>query len=509
MVELSYGFGGEGFLQHGLPNHPKEEESLTVKIGTTLILSFILPVVYVRMVGNNHESSDAPSSSQAKVNGTTTTKKKKEKTTTTTKVYKYEIVNGKKVLVLQESSSSEKSNHHPSSSSSSSTRRRQKLTFLLKIWTLGILMAAFLVITQSPQNTQIARGIFEAPFLTASEVDEWMNRGARVAARNYELGLRLNNQGNDTNAPNDDKATTLDEEEWREFLTYPYGWRKERQPDYPVTDLQIEADPFTEDDLDWLESKLDARLAPLLERIYGVPPTALKSSGMIFIRYEPGVRTRLVRHTDEQLISFNILLSQNFTGGGTKFWNRDTQQPVTHIQPSRVGQVLMHTGLVDHEGVPVDSGTRFILVGFLDAKRLNDQGRSSGLSWYSSFGSLNWISRWLLLMLNEILILNGDIPERPSLSVEKKREPWYPFFLRSELGKKAIYYVSNFFVYLGDQVAPYSHVQLVPDEHADKYLQALDEAFIENQKGQKVDIPKSSFGQRVGLANWFEFRAFR
>lgn len=37
-------------------------------------------------------------------------------------------------------------------------------------------------------------------------------------------------------------------------------------------------DPFTRSDLDWLQTKLDARLAPTLSRIFGIPESSIRAN---------------------------------------------------------------------------------------------------------------------------------------------------------------------------------------------------------------------------------------
>lgn len=116
---------------------------------------------------------------------------------------------------------------------------------------------------------------------------------------------------------------------------------------------------------------------------------------MFVVRYDENKQTRLVNHTDTAFISINILLDDQFEGGGTRFWDRATKMPFAHIQPTHVGQVLMHSALLNHEGIHVEKGRRTIFVGFLDVDRVDPFAKGTlqtGISWYASWGSLFWLA---------------------------------------------------------------------------------------------------------------------
>mmetsp|Transcript_25615 Transcript_25615/g.47746 ORF Transcript_25615/g.47746 Transcript_25615/m.47746 type:complete len:317 (-) Transcript_25615:39-989(-) len=117
------------------------------------------------------------------------------------------------------------------------------------------------------------------------------------------------------------------------------------------------------------------------------------------VRYDASDgQSYLPLHTDSSRLSFNVLLSSDFEGGGT--WYCDPLFDRTcNLHPS-VGEVLLNDALVLHEGLEVTRGRRYILVGFLsvDSERYGTEGgvcgRSSGttgLSWYASRLSLPWL----------------------------------------------------------------------------------------------------------------------
>jgi hypothetical protein len=100
----------------------------------------------------------------------------------------------------------------------------------------------------------------------------------------------------------------------------PSGWKKDRHTLYPTTDLNLITDPFTPQDREWLASALDARLSPLMERSYGVFRGAIRANDMFVVRYDGGEegQDRLRVHTDSSHLSFNVLLNDEFEGGGTR-----------------------------------------------------------------------------------------------------------------------------------------------------------------------------------------------
>jgi hypothetical protein len=116
---------------------------------------------------------------------------------------------------------------------------------------------------------------------------------------------------------------------------------------------------------------------------------------LFVVRYDENKRTFLANHTDDGKISFNILLDDDFEGGGTLFWNRARGEPFAHVQPTQAGQVLFNSALLNHEGVHLERGRRTIFVGFLEVDEVDpfieDRQVPTGLSFWSSWGSLPWL----------------------------------------------------------------------------------------------------------------------
>jgi len=103
---------------------------------------------------------------------------------------------------------------------------------------------------------------------------------ANVAAeRNANRG-RLRLLWNDDDNDNYNSTVTMPTEEERKeaelVLKAPVGWKKERHSSYPTTDLNV-VDDLEKGDRNYLKGLLDARLSPLLERVFGVSRDSIRA----------------------------------------------------------------------------------------------------------------------------------------------------------------------------------------------------------------------------------------
>jgi hypothetical protein len=149
-------------------------------------------------------------------------------------------------------------------------------------------------------------------------------------------------------------------------------------------------------------SVIGERLYPLLARQYGLAGAGeLWLKELVVIKYQPRLGTPLAapptithaapdgvaRHRDSSVLSFNVLLSlpTDFAGGGTLFPSMaaDTGEARSsdggtggssrgsgdseQVAPVMLGQgdAVLHSGKVEHEGVAVSAGTRYVLAGFV------------------------------------------------------------------------------------------------------------------------------------------------
>lgn len=331
-------------------------------------------------------------------------------------------------------------------------------------------MTVIILALKNPHNYFSIRRVFVAPLFTKDECQKVMNMASVAAEINYERAI-IGNIEFDEDSSADAEYTMLQRE--------PQGWRKDRHGSYPTTDLNWVTDPFTAEDRAWLSQRLDARLAPLLERTFGVPAKSIRANDMFVVRYDAlkgdGHRKYLSNHTDSSDISFNVILNDDFEGGGTRFWDRLKQRPFAHVTPKLPGTVLAHPAVINHEGATITSGTRMILVGFLSIDRVDpfDTSVMTGLSWQASWGCWSWLTT----KFKEAYGLRSGRTEDNDDEGEAhwtNDNKWVKGFLLDMV---------RLFQGLGDAFATHVVEELVSDKAANYFIQALDEAYYAKGDG--------------------------
>jgi len=345
---------------------------------------------------------------------------------------------------------------------------------------------AFLLGKRSPNNAWTSRGVFVAPFLTRDECRQLLDMAHGAASRNYDNAASAERfLGGKTGGGNEGAGVVtelqLDNATIQAMKSYPRGWQKKRHGQYPTTDLNLVSDPFTTDDRRWLRGKFDRRIAPLLSRIYGIPPAAIRANDMFIVRYDSDGRTSLNNHTDDSDITINVLLNDEFEGGGTRYWNRALQQPFGHVKPKRPGTVATNSARINHEGAPITNGTRYLLVGFLSLDRIDPfpPHAPTNCSWYATW--LNW--SWM--------------------TTKFKQGYWGELFRNDRKGETPLCHVYKILWQaletLGDVLSTH-HVQyLVDDDDADEYLRALDGAYGEDDSV----VENTNSNVKNNKATWF------
>jgi len=141
-----------------------------------------------------------------------------------------------------------------------------------------------------------------------------------------------------------------------------HGWQT-RGIFYPTVDIPLHEIPAL---TEFYQRTLPSRVFPLMARTFGVAAEGLafKDTMVFIIKYTTLAHGRpgLPMHKDSSHLSFNIALSTehtDFEGGGT--WIHLLNDTVTHHQ----GEALIHHSRVWHEGLPITSGVRYVLVGFI------------------------------------------------------------------------------------------------------------------------------------------------
>jgi hypothetical protein len=132
--------------------------------------------------------------------------------------------------------------------------RKELSTWVITVAVICCIMSCLLVLSFSSNNRLVSRGVFEAPLFTEEECKSLVKRSYVAAQRNAQ---------NST----DDK-----------LLEEPVGWQKARHATYPTIDLNLVTDSFLKEDRDYLANLLDHRLSPLMQRIYGIVPSAIRAN---------------------------------------------------------------------------------------------------------------------------------------------------------------------------------------------------------------------------------------
>lgn len=77
------------------------------------------------------------------------------------------------------------------------------------------------------------------------------------------------------------------------------------------------------------------------------------------VKYDTDKASFLSMHTDNDFLSFQILLNNDFEGGGTYFADGITMKP-------EKGDLIIHNGQQIHGALPITKGKRYLLVGFFN-----------------------------------------------------------------------------------------------------------------------------------------------
>jgi hypothetical protein len=136
------------------------------------------------------------------------------------------------------------------------------------------------------------------------------------------------------------------------------GWMTNRHNDYPTTDLPVDKIPaifgIILETLKTITNKISIS--------YGLhDDMVLDIKDLFVVKYSHDAQNHLEMHTDGSFLSFNILLSDpsDFEGGGTYF----DDGLISRLEQ---GDILIHSSRIKHSGLPITSGCRYLLVGFLN-----------------------------------------------------------------------------------------------------------------------------------------------
>ena len=138
------------------------------------------------------------------------------------------------------------------------------------------------------------------------------------------------------------------------------GWTTKRHINYPTTDIPV----YLINSISTFIFQYSSTIYNLIKDSYQLPENiGLDIIDLFIVKYEEDKQNYLSSHKDGSFISFSILLSNHndFEGGGTQF----EDGLVTKIKQ---GDILIHSSLITHSGVPITKGKRYLLVGFVNLK---------------------------------------------------------------------------------------------------------------------------------------------
>ena len=136
-------------------------------------------------------------------------------------------------------------------------------------------------------------------------------------------------------------------------------WVTDRHEFYPTVDQSMEEIGMEE----IYQSVLETFVYPIFIWYWGLEGDNWKTlpSENFIAKYSIDNQGSLDLHHDISLITLNVRLNNDFTGGGTYLPKYNLT-----VNPSKKGNAIAHPGMITHKhgGRPVDSGTRYILVTF-------------------------------------------------------------------------------------------------------------------------------------------------
>ena len=364
-------FPGEQFLTDDitLPDFARERQLIIYKIVAVVsVFIIVLPVLFAAKQVELVEQSSASTDCDAAPSAAAKRGAKKRVNN------KSKRVNGKKVV--QQAGVSSPLKESPSEQATTTTTVINPI--ISNLLNLICIIIIFFITFLNDNNLFAARTIIQAPVFTREECQHVINMAHAAAQRNAESAQRdkaaLLLQHHDlkdeditqTQQQHYDNATYSEEQHklntLRSIIKEPSGWKKGRHTSYPTTDLNLVTDPFTAEDRAYLAERLNARLAPVVERAFGIARGAIRANDVSFVtciecitvgkivaydtfshfltsqrlfiftslyyyfirqifvvRYDATKgQQQLRRHTDSSHLSFNILLNDGFEGGGTR-----------------------------------------------------------------------------------------------------------------------------------------------------------------------------------------------
>ena len=141
-----------------------------------------------------------------------------------------------------------------------------------------------------------------------------------------------------------------------------YSWKKKRHDDYPTTDNEITK---LWKNYNLINRKFENVISKEINKLFNLKNVKLLVNEYFLVKYNINGQRELQYHNDGSEFSFIIGLNEDFTGGGTHFKEKNK------LIKLGIGDCVIFCGQNKHKGVKIDSGTRYILTGFIDIHKKN------------------------------------------------------------------------------------------------------------------------------------------
>lgn len=148
------------------------------------------------------------------------------------------------------------------------------------------------------------------------------------------------------------------------YATENDGWTTKRHKNYPTTDLPVRQIPALSTPI---INMIISNIFPIIGSHYNLNPFFLNIVDIFVVKYTVDGQNHLEFHRDGSIISFNILLNDEFEGGGTIIRHRSESGGISEVlHESETGDLFIHSGKLLHSGNKITLGTRYIIVGFIE-----------------------------------------------------------------------------------------------------------------------------------------------
>jgi hypothetical protein len=146
-----------------------------------------------------------------------------------------------------------------------------------------------------------------------------------------------------------------------ECVTKEIGWQTKRHSKYPTTDNEIMLFPNIYKYM--LQRMIELNIF-IKDKYMINDDYNLNFKDIFIVKYEceNDKQKSLELHIDHAIISGQILLNDNFEGGGTYFNDGLIVKP-------KKGDFLLHSSQIKHAGLPITKGKRYIIVFFIDLEK--------------------------------------------------------------------------------------------------------------------------------------------